>query len=373
MSLRLTEHQVRLLRLRAQRLIPSLAAPGLSAEQVLTEVCGVQGQELPAAQLSLRARAEGITLAEIETARQVTRALVRTWVMRGTLHLVTTSDVRWLVPLLAPLMINGDRKRMLGLGWNEERTARGLQLLEEALARHGALIRSEIKLLLKTNGLPWEGQAPIHLMFRAAWEGILIQGADRGKQPAFVSCSAWTGGLRPQPREAALAELARRYLQAYAPAAPGDLAAWSGLRIGEARQVFRMIEDQLVPLDAAGQPAWMMKSQLPGLDELTGLPPVVRLLPRFDTYLLGYANRELMVAPQFAERINAGGGLLNQVVMVDSYARGLWSTQLARDHLDVIIEPFEPLDPQVLPALEAEVASLGRFLEKETVLKIEGR
>ena len=140
MSLRLTEHQVRLLHLRAQRLIPSMETPGLSAEQVLTEVYGVQGQELPAARLSLRARAEGVTLAEIETARQVTRTLVRTWVMRGTLYLVTTPDVRWLVSLLAPLAITGDRKRMLALGWDEERTARGLHLLE------GALIRSEIKL-----------------------------------------------------------------------------------------------------------------------------------------------------------------------------------------------------------------------------------
>ncbi len=373
MSLRLTEHQVRLLRLRAQRLIPSLATPGLSAEQVLTEVCGVQGQELPAARLSLHDRGERVTLAEIETARQVTRSLVRTWVMRGTLHLVTTPDARWLVPLLAPLMINGNRKRMLALGWDEERTARGLHLLEEALARQGALIRSEIKLLLKTNGLPCEGQAPIHLIFRAAWEGILIQGADRGKQPAFVSCEAWTGGLQPQPRHTALAELARRYLQGYAPAAPGDLAAWSGIKIGEARQAFRMIEDQLAPVDAAGQPAWMLKTQLPWLDELAGLPPVVRLLPRFDTYLLGYANREIIVAPQFAERVNAGGGLLNQVVMVDSFARGLWQMKASAGKVEVIIEPFEPLDPQVLPGLEAEVASLGRFLGKETVLRIEGR
>jgi len=372
MIIPLDEVQVRRLRLRAQRLIPSLAAPGVTAEQVLIELCGVQGQELPAARLSLRARAEGVTLAEIETARQVTHTLVRTWVMRGTLHLVTTQDARWLVPLLAPLMINGDRKRMLALGWDEERTLRGLHLLEEALARHDSLIRSEIKLLLKQNGLPSEGQATIHLIFRAAWEGILIQGADRGKQPTFTVCAAWTGGLQPKPRAAALADLAQRYLQAYAPATVGDLATWSGLKAGEARQAIQMIEDKLTPVDAAGQPAWMLASQLPWLDELAGLPPVVRLLPRFDTYLLGYASRELMVAPQFARRINAGGGLLNQVLMVDSYARGLWSTRPVKGQMEVIIEPFEPLDPQVLPGLEAEAASLGRFLGKETSLQIAG-
>ncbi len=331
---------------------------------------GCRRRSWPAAQFSLRARSAAVTLAEIETARQVTRTLVRTWVMRGTLHLLTSEDARWLIPFLAPNLIAGDKRRMAQLGWDEERTSRGLHLLEATLARQGALIRSEIKRLLETNGLPWEGQAPIHLIGRAAWEGILIQGADRGKQPAFVACAAWIGGLRPQPHDLALAEVARRYLLAYAPAGPGDLAVWSGLKSGEAHQAFRMIEDQLIPLDADGQPAWMLKFQLSRLDELAGLPPVVRLLPRYDTYLLGYANRELAVAPQFAERINPGGGLIHQVVMVNGKARGIWSTRLARDHVEVIIEPFEPLDALVLSALEAEVASLGRFLGKETVLRI---
>ena len=369
-STSLSENQVRRLRLRAQRLIPFLAAPGISVEQVLTEVCGVQAQELAAARLSLRVRTVGLAQAEIESARQVARSLVRTWVMRGTLHLMTTQDARWMVPLLAPLMIQGNRKRMVALGWDEERTRRGLQVLEKTLVRQDTLIRPEIKELLKANGLPWEGQAPIHLVFRAAWEGILIQAADRGKQPAFASCAAWMGGLQAEPRPAALAELARRYLQAYAPAVARDFSTWSGLKMGEARQALDLIEDQLTPVDAAGQATWMLTAQLPWIDELDGLPPVVNLLPRFDTYLLGYASRDLMVAPEFSGRVNAGGGILNQVVMVDGASRGMWTVRPAKRHLEVTIEPFEPLNPQVLPGLEAEVADLGRFLGQETVLSL---
>ena len=369
-SLTLSERQVRRLRLCAQRLIPALAAPSASVEQVLNQVCGVQGQELPAARLSLRARRQGMTLAEIEGARQVARSLVRTWVMRGTLHLMTTADAREWVPLLAPQMIQGDRKRMLALGWDEERTRRGLHLLEEALARQETLIRPEIKALLKANGLPCEGQAPIHLVYRGAWEGILIQAADRGKQPAFANCAVWTGGLLAKARPEALAELARRYLQAYAPAAAEDFATWSGLKMGEARQAFQMIEDWLTTVEAAGQTAWMLTAQLPWLDALDDLPLVVNLLPRFDTYLLGYASRDLIVAPAFAGRVNAGGGVLNQVVLIDGAARGMWVMQPAKRRLEVIIDPFEPLDRQALPGLEAEVADLERFLGQEIVLRL---
>jgi hypothetical protein len=365
----LSDIQVRRLRMRAQRLIPSLASPGAPVEQVLREVCGVQGQDLPAARLSVWVRAPGLAQAEIEAARQVTGSVVRTWVMRGTLHLVATEDARWLVPLLAQLMIDGDRRRMRGLGWDDERTVYGLRLVEEALARQGTLTRPEIQALLKANGLPDEGQAPVHLIFRAAWEGILIQGADQGMQPAFVPCAEWTGGLQPRPRPEALAELARRYLQAYAPATERDFSTWSGLKMGEARLALGLIENELAKVNAAREAAWMLQSRLPWIDELDRLPPVVRLLPRYDTCLLGYASRDLVVAPQFAGRINAGGGVLHQVVLIDGAARGLWTAKPAKGRLEVIIEPFEPLSREMRPGLEAEAADLGRFLRQETVLR----
>ncbi len=109
------------------------------------------------------------------------------------------------------------------------------------------------------------------------------------------------------------------------------------------------------------QPA-MLQSDAAWLDELPSPTPVVRLLPRYDTYLLGYQNRDLAVPRQYAKRINAGGGIVHPTLLVDGQAVGIWKSKRQKNHLDVRIEPFSLLAPEVQAGLEAEVADIGRFL-----------
>ena len=262
----LSDDQIRLLRLRAQRLIPQpdQATPA----QVLEAVCGVQAQEHPSALLALHVRAEHLTRAAIEQARLEQRAIVRTWAMRGTLHLLTAADARWLIPLLGAGAASMNQRRFIQLGWDASRAARGLRILRDALEGDAALTRAEIVALLKADGLPSDGQAPIHLIFRAAQEGLLCQGPDQGKQPAYVSFERWAGPLEPLPREEALARLARRYLSAYAPAGLADFAAWSGLKTGAARLGWQAVEAEAESFETAQDPLWLLKTQLPWLNRL---------------------------------------------------------------------------------------------------------
>jgi hypothetical protein len=342
--------------------------------QVLVAICGVQAQDLPAGLLSMRARSTGLGAAGIGRARQEERTIAWTWCLRGTLHLVSAADANWLVPLLGPSFIAGDRRRFQQLGWDEQKATSGLRLVSEALQKVGALTRAEIVHLLKENNLPSEGQAPVHLLYRAALEGLLCAGPNRGKEPTYVLWESWLGELQPRPFEEALSELARRYLQAYAPAGPEDLASWSGLKLGEARQAWQIIAEQLVQVQAAGKPAWLLKSQLPWLEDVLAegnkAAAHVRLLPRFDTYLLGYASRDLAVDPAYARRIHPGGGILNAALLVDGQARGTWKIQQRRGRLEVQVESFEPLSDALLPLVEAEASDVGRFLGVEAVLVI---
>jgi hypothetical protein len=374
----LNARQTRRLRLRAHRMLVGPDGDGASGPttpaQVLAAVCGVQAQDLPAGLLSMRARSTGLGAAGIGRARQEERTIAWTWCLRGTLHLVSAADANWLVPLLGPSFIAGDRRRFQQLGWDEQKATSGLRLVSEALQKVGALTRAEIVHLLKENNLPSEGQAPVHLLYRAALEGLLCAGPNRGKEPTYVLWESWLGELQPRPFEEALSELARRYLQAYAPAGPEDLASWSGLKLGEARQAWQIIAEQLVQVQAAGKPAWLLKSQLPWLEDVLAegnkAAAHVRLLPRFDTYLLGYASRDLAVDPAYARRIHPGGGILNAALLVDGQARGTWKIQQRRGRLEVQVESFEPLSDALLPLVEAEASDVGRFLGVEAVLVI---
>ena len=224
---------------------------------------------------------------------------------------------------------------------------------------------------LAIHGLRLEGQARPHLLSRAALEGIICFGPDRGTEPTYVLLSDWVDqehrGDSPS-QEAAHTELALRYLKAYGPATSEDLAAWSGMPMSKTRAAWQRIVGQFIEVEIANRPAWMLKARTAWLDELSAHAPaqdhtpIVRLLPRFDTYLLGYQKRDLSVPLQHAKRVNAGGGMIHPTVMVDGRVVGTWKSTCKKNYLDVVVEPFDEFAPGVYAGLEAEVADLARFL-----------
>lgn len=359
----LSVSQARLLRIRAQRLIE----PESGLPELFRDVFAFQAQDLPAAVLSIRARARGLNAGQVEGALRTPRAFTWTWSLRGTLHLLAAEDARWLVPFLGPQFTAGDRRRMGDLGWDEERAEEALRLVAGALARQGELTRAEITGLLAAHGFPHEGQAPIHLIARAAWHGILCPVPGPPKASLYRPFADWAGSPQPLPREEALQRLALRYLQAYAPASVNDLATWSGLRVSDARLAWQMLEDQLAPVTIEGKGAGLLNAQRPWLEEPPPPAPVVRLLPRFDTYLLGYASRELCLAPaQFSAIQN--GGIISATLLVDGRVLGTWKTARRKNALDVAVTPFAPLPGDLIPLIEDEVAGIGRFLGLESRL-----
>jgi len=168
----------------------------------------------------------------------------------------------------------------------------------------------------------------------------------------------------------AYAELTRRYLSAYGPATPGDQAAWSGLPLSKTRSAWQRLESELLEIETAGSTFWMLKTQAARLDELPTPIPIVRLLPRFDIYLLGYQKRDLAVQPQYAKRINAGGGIVHPTVLVDGLAVGTWKSKREKNHLIVMVEPFEQLAPEIYKGLEAEIEDIARFLGVNARLEV---
>ena len=156
--------------------------------------------------------------------------------------------------------------------------------------------------------------------------------------------------------DASYAELTRRYLNAYGPATPKDQAAWSGLPLNKIRAAWQHIAHQLIEVEIADSPAWMLKSCAAWLDELPVYVPIVRLLPRFDIYLLGYQNRDLSVPPQHAKRVNAGGGILHPTLLVNGRIVATWKSKRQKNNLNVIVEPFD----QLAPELQSRARSRGR-------------
>jgi hypothetical protein len=96
----------------------------------------------------------------------------------------------------------------------------------------------------------------------------------------------------------------------------------------------------------------------------------LRLLPRFDIYWLGYAQRDFSVDIENARQLHPGGGLLQSAILLNGKAAGLWKTRRRQDLIEIHIEPFKNLPAALYPALETEVQDIGRFLKKTAVLAV---
>jgi hypothetical protein len=186
-----------------------------------------------------------------------------------------------------------------------------------------------------------------------------------------VLLEEWAGPGRVLGPDEALAELARRYLGGHGPAAPEDLAAWSGLALGRARRAVELAAGDLREVELGGRRLWEPAGAA-AVRSPAG--PVVRLLGRFDDYLLGWRDRDLVLDPAFARRIQAGGGWIHPAVVVDGRVAGTWRSRRTGGRLEVAVEPFAGRLPGgTRPALEAEAADLGRFLGLEARLGVDGR
>src|SRR5258708_32137840 len=177
-------------------------------------------------------------------ARVEERSGVRNLFMRCTLDFVASDDAAWLLSLLGPVMVRATATRQRQLGLSDDTYARGLRVIRSALASQGPLHRSRIADRLRAAGIDPSGQRNIHLLQRAALEGVICHGPPVGSDAAFVLTSDWLGrGWPPRPpaatsrpRDMLVTELARRHLAPPAPAHPRDFAPSAGLPVSHARR-----------------------------------------------------------------------------------------------------------------------------------------
>ncbi|NIJ11472.1 hypothetical protein FHU38_001816 [Saccharomonospora amisosensis] len=351
-------------RLRASRLVAQLLtgkAPGDPVTAV-TRVVALQAQAPGPARLAVRPRTHRVTAAVVDHACADGR-LVRTWAMRGTLHLLAAQDVRWVVGLLGPVFAKAGRRRREQLGLDDATCERALAALQRVLHGSEPLVRADIVARLRDHGVDIDPktQQPPHLLSYAANTGLICRGPDtQREEPSYVLMDDHVPPVRPMAREDALAELARRYLAGHGPAGVTDFRAWSGLPSGEAKQAFAAIADETATVTAAGEP--MVALADTDLDPHGDQDKPVRLLGHFDPFLLGYRDRALVLDAAHAKDVQAGGGFVRPTVLAAGRVVGTWSLKRTGKKAQAVVTPFSRLPRGGREGLEAEAADLARYL-----------
>ena len=318
------EDQACLLRMLAQGLDrpPTAGGPAERVAAAARHCAGIQAQDLMASRLAANARAAGLGLPEVIAACDAGQAVVRSWFMRGTLHMVAAQDAPWMTALLGPVTIARYRGRRASLGLDEALCAAAVHALAQVLSA-GPLDRKAIMAGLRADGVPVPGgQAPAHLLIYAACQGAIARGPDQGAEPTYKLLPPDATDAIGSDGPTATMALARRYFSAFAPAGAEDFSSWSGLPARACDAAIKSLQGELAEVAVRGRPMWVPTACLDrGAD-----PPPGRwqLLPAFDTYLVGYRHRDLLIDPAVARFVYAGGGWIHPAVVRDGRVVGSW-------------------------------------------------
>jgi hypothetical protein len=343
-------------RLARQRLAGAVES---SPEALVSWFGAVQAQDYAGALWALGARLGGAEVASVEAAIG-SRAIVRTWPMRGTLHFVPAADVRWMLKLLAPRALGGASARHRQLGLEEGDFTLAERLLARELAGGRRLTRPEAYAVLERGGVAPTGQRGIHVLGFLAHHGVLCLGPWQGRQPTFVLLDEWVPATAEPSREEALAILATRYFQSHGPAELQDFAWWSGLPLRDARAAVALAGASVAAERHGESTLYTGVAPLPATPPRRG--PAAVLLPPWDEYLVAYRDRSLALHDPGGR---SGVELIGKpLLLVEGRVCGAWRRAHAGGAVRLGLELWVALGPGEQRAVARAAAAYGRFVGK---------
>jgi hypothetical protein len=341
---------------------------------------GIQAQVMSAAEIAISARVDGLTAEDVRSALWDERTLVKTWAMRGTLHLLAAEDL----PLYVAARSTHDDRNWLAyftyFGMTEAQSEAFKAAVPQVLGNE-PMTREELATAVAEHiGAPEVGRILVSSSWGSLWKpsalrGDLCFGPSRGRNVTFIRPGAWIGEWHPVEPEQALQEIARRYLRAYGPANPEDFARWwdGSSQLTHAKKLFRSIEDELEAVDVEGWHALALRTTL-GPMQRSETSGAVRLLPLFDAYTLGIGRDiEALLLPAHKSRVYRQAGWISAVVLVDGRIEGVWEHKTGRSQTTVKVRMFSRPRASARKGIEAEAERLGEFFGTGVALEFAGR
>ena len=350
-------------------------SPAGSMLAVASRLCGLHAQVMSSAELTLWARMEGLERGAVQDALWRDRTLVKTWAMRGTLHLLPAAEL----PLWHAALSTSRRflraavwEKYFGITLDElDRLTEaigdaldGRLLTREELGREVARITGTAGYAKKIARSSWGT-----LLRPAAFTGRLCFGPSQGQFVRFTRPDTWLAGTACAPgaafsTQAAQAAVARRFLAAYGPATYHDVARWwNGGGVGTARQWIAALGDEVTEIELNGAAAWMLAADA---REARRLSPTrsVRLLPAFDQYVVGASHHARHLLPgDLRSRVYRPQGWLSPVLLVNGRMDGVWRYEIKGSRVEVAIAPFLRTPAWVRREAAREAERLAAFLD----------
>ena len=353
-------------------------APAADWPAVVSRICGLHAQVQSSAELTLWARVDGLDPGTVKQALWSERALVRTWAMRGTLHLLPAGELSMWVGaqgVIKPRYELASWRKTFGMTSPEAVAV--LDAIRDALAGE-PLTRDELAdAVADALGDARLGEA-VRGSFGtmpklAAFRGDVAFAPPKGPKVRFTRPDRWLDAdWAPDPARPAIAEVIRRHLAAYGPASRETFARWFGMpSAAQAGKLIAALGDEVAQVNVEGFEGWLLRADV---EAAAAARPagVVSLLPAFDQYVVAAPREETPVlAAADKDRVYRRQGWLSPVLLVDGRIAGVWRHEARHGEVNVAIEPFGDVGDDVRAGAEREAARLAEYLDAELALSWE--
>ena len=345
-------------------------APAGSMLEVASRLCGLHAQLMSSAELTAWARIEGLNRDAIKHALWEERTLVKTWAMRGTLHLLPADELpMWHAALRTSkrYLRESAWKKYYGITLDEldqiteaiGKALDGRLLTREELAQEVARITRRRAFGPKVALSSWGT-----LLRPAAFTGLLCFGPSEGQLVRFTRPASWLGcAMKAVDPQTAIAEITRRFLAGYGPATYHDLARWwTGGGVSTAREWIAALGDEVCRVDLEGTQAWMLAVHAREAREFEP-GKSVRLLPGFDQYVIGASfHAERLLGCKLRSSVYRPQGWISPVLLVNGFMQGTWRHEIKGGRVNVVVEPFVRAPVWVRRSAAEEAERLAEFL-----------
>jgi hypothetical protein len=351
-------------------------APRVGFMEAVRRMIGVQAQVMFAAELALWARVDRLRPADVQSALWQERTLVKTWAMRGTLHLFAAEDLPLVVAARNTQTYRYWIRHFASYGIPEEQYETFLEAVPHLLGGEPVTREQLAVAAAEYTGIgqlvPALTESSWGAAFKpSAFRGDLCFGPNQGRNVAFVRPRDWLGGWPETDPDAALRTIIRRYLSVYGPATPRDFGRWWGSGTAVAKKTFKELGDELEAVEVEGWKALALRSSLETLAGRSAAE-VVRLLPMFDAWTHGLLDYDSQLPSAFRRLVFRPQGWVSAVVLVDGRISGVWEHTVRPTCTNVTVNMFASPTARVREAIVAEVERLNAFLDTTVVVEFSG-
>jgi len=312
---------------------------------------------------------------DIQDALWQDRTLIKTWMMRQTLHLFPAADFPTYIAARRSTDINWPSifdKQGIDRATLDAYLAASAEILgsgpltrqQFVEAVHGRLKSPELHEFL-SHGTWGTAFKPL------AWRGELCFGPNVGSNTTFIRPSTWLGGWQEVDPEVAMRKIVRQYLMVYGPARPRNFQVWWWMSGVAAKKAFDSIADEIEVVDVEGWRSTVLKATIEPMLEMEPSGKV-NLLPAFDMYTVGLArgkDLERLIPLDWQKKVYRQQGWVSAVILVDGYIKGTWEFQNQHNQAIITVALFEPVTTYIRDGIAAEAEHLAKFLNTKILFE----